>query len=257
MALRRYRLLRLRGNAVECPCCGGRFSRFMPGLSHRDTRVCPRCGAQERHRALWLYMHERTDLFTRSSGSSTGRPSTRSSSRSEPAERLLRERRPRGPRGDAAHGHHRRPVPGRHLRPIVCIHVLEHVPDDRRAMREWRACSSRAAGDAARADRARAPDLEDPAIVTTRASASAAYWQEDHVRLYGGDFPRAPARGGLRGERGPWVRGLDPARSGPATACSRRRTCTSAASSARARGRARAEEPCRPLRCAAAPQAAA
>jgi hypothetical protein len=65
LVLRRVRLLIYRGAHVECPCCGGRFSRFMPGLSHRATRVCPRCGAQERHRALWLYMRERTDLFAR------------------------------------------------------------------------------------------------------------------------------------------------------------------------------------------------
>ena len=43
IVLRRMRLVIYHGSRVECPCCGSRFSRFMPGLSHRDTRVCPRC----------------------------------------------------------------------------------------------------------------------------------------------------------------------------------------------------------------------
>src|SRR3954454_12523509 len=65
LVLRRLRLAIYRGDRVECPCCGGRFSRVMPGLSQRPTRVCSRCGAQERHRSLWLYMRERTDLTGR------------------------------------------------------------------------------------------------------------------------------------------------------------------------------------------------
>src|SRR5947209_9280748 len=65
LMLRRLRLAIYRGNHVECPCCGGRFARFMRGVVNPDSRVCPRCGAQERHRALWLYMRELTDLFAR------------------------------------------------------------------------------------------------------------------------------------------------------------------------------------------------
>src|SRR5205085_1560769 len=60
---RRWRLFRLRGDAVECPCCGGSFREFMPGRDPNNP-ICPRCGAQARHRALWLYLHERTDLFS-------------------------------------------------------------------------------------------------------------------------------------------------------------------------------------------------
>ena len=50
-----------RGDRVECPCCGGRFERFLP-YWNRDFCRCPRCDSHERHRALWLYLRDRADL---------------------------------------------------------------------------------------------------------------------------------------------------------------------------------------------------
>jgi SAM-dependent methyltransferase len=55
--------LAYRGDRVECPCCGGRFRGFRPRWNRPDVR-CPRCNAYERHRALWLYLRERTNIFT-------------------------------------------------------------------------------------------------------------------------------------------------------------------------------------------------
>lgn len=46
------------GNAVECPCCSGRFRRFLP----YPTLYCPRCGAYERHRQLCLLIDSRPAL---------------------------------------------------------------------------------------------------------------------------------------------------------------------------------------------------
>ena len=54
----------LRGDGLECPCCGGRFRRFR-SLHGRPSAMCPRCGALERHRVLWLYLRDRTDVFTK------------------------------------------------------------------------------------------------------------------------------------------------------------------------------------------------
>jgi SAM-dependent methyltransferase len=51
----------LRGDAVECPCCGGRFRRFV----RYPSLYCPRCGSYERHRAFCAYLRERGDLFDR------------------------------------------------------------------------------------------------------------------------------------------------------------------------------------------------
>lgn len=211
--LRRLRLALYRGTRVECPCCGGRFSRFMPGLSHRDTRVCPRCGAQERHRALWLYLRERTDLFQR----------PRLSILHWAPEYALQ--RSLGELPNAAYvsadlqGHEAMqhmdmtdvPFKDGAFDLIVCVHVLEHVPDDRQAMREM-ARVLRPGGVAMLLVPIvlEQPTLEDPAIATP-AQRKEAYWQEDHVRLYGRDFPERLEEEGLSVTVDGWVRTLDQA----------------------------------------------
>ena len=44
--------LALRGDGVTCPCCGRRYRRFLA----YPSRLCPGCGAYERHRALALLL---------------------------------------------------------------------------------------------------------------------------------------------------------------------------------------------------------
>jgi lipopolysaccharide exporter len=57
--------LMYRGDNVVCPCCGNSFSSFAPGgVNNRPNAMCPRCGAFERHRLLWLYLQQQTNLFS-------------------------------------------------------------------------------------------------------------------------------------------------------------------------------------------------
>ena len=210
-ALRRIRLAIYRGRRVECPCCGGRFSRFMPGLSHRETRVCPRCGAQERHRALWLYMRERTDLFARPQLSILHWAPEYALQRSlselpnaayvsadlEGSEAMQHMDMTDVPFKDGA------------FDLIVCVHVLEHVPDDRQAMREMvRVLRPGGVALLLVPIVLEQPTLEDPAVVTP-AQRKEAYWQEDHVRLYGADFPDRLREEGFDVTVDGWIRTLD------------------------------------------------
>jgi SAM-dependent methyltransferase len=209
--LRRLRLAIYRGSRVECPCCGSRFSRFMPGLSHRDTRVCPRCGAQERHRALWLYMRERTDLFAHPQLSilhwAPEYALQRSLSALPGAAYVSADIE-----GDEAMQHMDMtdvPFKDEHFDLIVCVHVLEHVPDDRKAMREMaRVLKPGGVAMLLVPIVLEQPTLEDPAI-STPAQRKAAYWQEDHVRLYGGDFKDRLEEEGFDVTVDGWVRTLD------------------------------------------------
>ena len=212
--LRRLRLLIYRGNGVECPCCGSRFSRFMPGLSHRATRVCPRCGAQERHRALWLYMRERTDLFHRPQLSILHWAPEYALQRSLSAlpnaayvsadldghEALQHMDMTDVPFKDGA------------FDLVVCVHVLEHVPDDRKAIREM-VRVLKPGGMALLLVPIVLEQLtreNDPAVVTPEQRREA-YWQEDHVRLYGGDFPQRLEEEGFDVTVDGWIRTLDQA----------------------------------------------
>ena len=47
-----------KGEKYQCPICKMRLER-LAGNS------CPRCNGGSRHRAVWLYLHRKTDLFTR------------------------------------------------------------------------------------------------------------------------------------------------------------------------------------------------
>jgi hypothetical protein len=211
--LRRIRLAIYKGDAVECPCCGSTFSRFMPGLSHRDTRVCPRCGAQERHRALWLYMRERTDLFARESLSILHWAPEYALQRS------LSELPNAAYVSADLHGHEASqhmdmtdvPFKDGSFDLIVCVHVLEHVPDDRQAIREMvRVLKPGGVALLLVPIVLEQPTLEDPGIVTPEQRKEA-YWQEDHVRLYGADFPERLRGDGFEVTVDRWVRSLDQA----------------------------------------------
>ena len=59
------RLLLCLGNRYLCPCCGWKFRKFLPnGANQRPNALCPRCGSLERHRLLYLYLKNRTNLFS-------------------------------------------------------------------------------------------------------------------------------------------------------------------------------------------------
>lgn len=182
-----------RGEAVECPCCGGRFRRFVPyGVRPRRPHAqCPACGAVERHRLLWLYLSERTDLFRR--------PQQLLHVAPEPgfAERLRAIPGLRytsvdlgsplaGVRADVQ----RLPFAEAAFDALLCHHVLEHVRDDRAAMRELRRVL-RPGGWAllqSPIHSKQAETLEDGSVVDPRARERV-FGQRDHVRSYGRDYP--------------------------------------------------------------------
>lgn len=209
-AVRRYRLLRLRGDDVECPCCGGGFREFMPGRDENNP-ICPRCGAQARHRALWLYLHERTNLFTEELSLLHFAPERALRRLSElPNLRYLSADL------DAADAMEHFditaiPHPDGSFDAILCIHVLEHVPEDRAAMRELHRVL-RPGGWAivmVPLDLTLPTTFEDPSIVTPE-ERERAFWQADHVRLYGPDFPDRLRQAGFTVTVDPWVRELEP-----------------------------------------------
>ena len=208
--LRRLRLAVYRGDRVECPCCGGRFSRFMPGTVNPATRVCPRCGAQERHRALWLYLRERTDFFSRNVAILHWAPEyalQRSLSELPNAFYVSADLG-----GDEAMQHMDItdvPFKDDAFDLIVCVHVLEHVAADRLAMREMlRVLRPGGVAMLLVPIVLEQPTLEDPAI-STPAERREHYWQEDHVRLYGGDFKDRLAEEGFEVTVDGWIRTLD------------------------------------------------
>ena len=73
---------------------------------------------------------------------------------------------------------------------IICSHVLEHVADDRTAIQELHRVLAPHGWAIVMVpvDQSRELTYEDPSIVDP-ADRKREFWQEDHVRLYGRDFP--------------------------------------------------------------------
>ena len=180
---------RHRGAAVECPCCESTFARFLPHRGRAQAK-CPRCGALERHRALWLFLERETDLFERPGAMLHIAPEYAFLRRLSGVEGL------RYVTGDfdSPLAEHRLdvmdlPFADGSFDFLMCNHVLEHVADDRVALAEIQRVL-RPGGWAVLmcpVDRRRAATLEDPSAVSPE-DRHRVFGQADHVRLYGRDY---------------------------------------------------------------------
>jgi len=185
----RWRSALYRGDGVMCPVCSRGFRRFAPDHLGRPV-LCPACASQERHRALWLFLDGRERPLA-----GVGRLLHLA-----PEPGILARLRERGdfeyvtadldsPHADDRVDVQALPYEDTSFDALICSHVLEHVPDDRRAMGELLRVL-RPGGTAllmVPVDRSLASTKEDPSV-TDEAGRRAAFWQEDHLRLYGRDF---------------------------------------------------------------------
>ena len=178
-------VVRLRGDTVECPACGGRFSGFLPDAAGNRV-VCPQCSSMERHRRMVLFLRRQPDI--RKGGLRILHVAP---------ERSIRRELEALPGLDyvsadlyAPDVDLRMDVTDIHFKDgtfdlVICAHVLEHVADDSAAMREL--CrvlkpTGYALGDVP-CDATLPAIYEDPRI-TGPAERLVHFGQEDHVRLY-------------------------------------------------------------------------
>ena len=134
---------RYRGREVHCPVCETDFSRFLPagtGERYREHAICPRCRARERDRLAWLFLQSNPQLFA-------GQQRFRML-HVAPEPRLGTFFRHRAGCGYHSADLMRRdvdlrmdvsalPIAAASLDAIYCSHVLQDVPDDRRALAEF------------------------------------------------------------------------------------------------------------------------
>lgn len=199
---RRARMLRHRGDVVLCPLCSRHFRRFMDAWN-RPNAICWRCGSHERHRALWLLLEQRPELLAGVSSLLHFAPEYAL------RRRLLRVAQLRyvtadlyDPEVDLRLDLTALTLPDASYEAVICSHVLEHVSDDRAAMRELRRVVTRGGWCLVMVplDLDRQVTFEDPTIVTPE-DRRRAYWQHDHVRLYAPDIAERLQEAGFAVER--------------------------------------------------------
>jgi hypothetical protein len=175
----------LRGEGRECPCCGGRFRRMSRQRISGWGGICPRCRSHPRHRAIALLL-ARGDLPGRRLLHFAPEPLLDPVfARLPGVERVTADlHAPADLRLDIT----KMDLPDGSFDLILCSHVLEHVPDDRAAMRELRRVLS--PGGLALVLVPYRPEVttyEDPSI-TSPLDRVVAFGQQDHVRIYGNDL---------------------------------------------------------------------
>lgn len=181
------------GTKFVCPCCNGHFRSFLPfGLRPRTNVMCPQCLSLERHRLLNCYLIDQTNLFETSSLLTILHVAP---------ERILQKKLCAAPNVNYVSIDLASPLAQLHMDitdlqfddctfdVILCLHVLEHVPNDRVAIRElyrvlkpggWAILQSPI-------DFSKAETFED-ATITTPEGRLLAFGQDDHVRIYGRDY---------------------------------------------------------------------
>jgi SAM-dependent methyltransferase len=187
------------GEGRVCACCGQHWREFVPaGSPKRPGELCLRCGGGKRQRLMAHFLAEQlrdrppTKLLHFAPEVSLTRvvrrfPNIEYHSIDLAPDAALQQ-------GDIQD----LPLEPRTFDVLVCSHVLEHVPDDAKAMSELRRVLKRdgVAYVMVPQDFDRDATYEDPSITDPKAR-ELAFGQDDHVRIYGRDFPDRLRRAGF------------------------------------------------------------
>ncbi|MDW3194023.1 MAG: class I SAM-dependent methyltransferase [Cytophagales bacterium] len=190
-----------RGNQVECPICESQFRKFLPyGRVSRENALCPSCLALERHRLLWLFLKRNTEFFEAPLKMLHIAPELCYIDRFESLDNLdYITADIESPLAKVKMDIHEIPFEANSFDVIFCNHVLEHVRDDHLAMTEMLRVL-RPGGWAILQipifHPLREATYEDPTI-TDPQEREKAFGQDDHVRMYGKDYPERIGKAGF------------------------------------------------------------
>jgi SAM-dependent methyltransferase len=211
-AVRQTASVAYRGTGSFCPCCDGSFRHFRPWAGVPDCR-CPRCGSVARQRLITLYLLHQTDLFTHDKRVLHLAPEFGLSYKLRNAPNVQHVTADLNlPIADIRLDATKMPFPDGAFDVILGVHILEHIPADRVAMRELQRILSPDGWAILQVpwDPDRADTLEDPDIATP-ADRLRHYGHEDHVRLYGRDYIGRLEESGFEVTEDGFVRQLSPA----------------------------------------------
>jgi SAM-dependent methyltransferase len=183
-----------RGDEFECNCCGKIFRKFKPkGIFLRKNAKCPYCGSLERNRVLLFYLEKETNIFTKKDCKVLHfAPEYCFSQKFNPhsfAAYIDADINP----NYANHVIDIESIPysDGYFDYIICSHVLGHVPDEQKAIKElYRVLKSDGIALIMTViDRNKEKTFEDPSINTPEDRLKH-YSEPNLLRLHGLDFPQ-------------------------------------------------------------------
>jgi len=184
-----------KGNNVECPVCERKFSKFLSygsNVAHRENVLCPYDLTLERHRLMWLYLKNESNFF------STNELNVLHIAPEQCFHKTFKNQENlnyltgdlMSPIADMHFDLHDIPLEDNRFDVVFCNHVMEHVDDALRCMQElFRVMKPGGWGILqVPQDMTRAETYEDKSITSPEAREKH-FWQYDHVRLFGRDYP--------------------------------------------------------------------
>lgn len=204
----RLKLLALKGENVYCPCCKSKFITFLPkkglGQKIRPNAICPKCRSLERDRLMIKYLTDKTNLFKDKLKLLHVSPEMSIYYTFLHAKNI--EYFPVDKFADG-YNYPKETIPmditdisysDNFFDVIICSNVLEHIPEDMKAMSElfrvlkpdgWAIIQ-------APVDEAREETYEDFTI-TDPGMREIAFGWPDHVRWYGKDYTKRLEKAGF------------------------------------------------------------
>jgi len=182
----------LKGTNYTDPIDGKSFRKFLPyGYeTQRENVLSPSTLSLERHRLLWLYLKNETDFFTSTKKVLHFAPEQAFYKRFRKMENLdYTTTDLESPLADVKADICDLPFDDNEFDIIFCNHVLEHIPDDTKAMQElYRVLKKGGMGIfQIPQELDRATTFEDDSI-TDKKERAKIFGQYDHVRIYGRDY---------------------------------------------------------------------
>lgn len=182
----------LRGDKFTDPIDGKSFKNFLPyGYeTQRSNVLAPGTLSLERHRLLWLYLQNETNFFTAPLKVLHFAPEQAFYSRFKKQQNLNYTTTDLlSPLADVKADICNLPFDDNSYDVILCNHVLEHIPDDKKAMQElYRVLKPGGLGIfQIPQDLSRKTTFEDNSI-TDKHERAKIFGQYDHVRVYGRDY---------------------------------------------------------------------
>lgn len=203
-----------RGDDVECPVCGARYREFLP-LFHpvlQKNNKCLRCESRPRHRMIWLFLRDEVPFFGRKLRLLHVAPEPAFQDRLRGAPGVDYTSFDKTSELADVHGDLTElPFPDASFDAILCLHVLDYVADDARAMRELRRVLAPGGFAVIQIpiDLSRETTDEDTSV-TDPAEQLRRFRLEGHVRVYGRDYVQRLERAGFAVKTIPYPQNLGP-----------------------------------------------
>lgn len=181
-----------RGNNYYCPICEKGYNRFLPGPEKtRSNSKCPGCSSLERHRLLWLYLTSKLKISSSEIKLLNIAPDYATQAKLRTLTNVdYTSIDLESPLAMQKEDLTKLSFKDNVFDAILCYHVLEHIKDDKKAISElfrvlkpngWAILQTPIDVD-------REHTFEDFTI-TSLEERKKIFGQEDHVRIYGGDYP--------------------------------------------------------------------